>query len=158
MTIRSLKVEDRVYKLSPMPPWEGAELAAEVAEVLMTALAAEADGVMGAATDAVKGGVVDNGKILSMIGRLLPHLPARELTRLARKVMTPADNYTGVACADGPLEQGVFDEWFGKYAGDYFPVAIWAIKENVSGFFVNGGPAWNAVAAVLLPSKSQKTD
>lgn len=156
MAIKSLDVSGRVYQLAPMPPWEGSEFAAEVAELMAKALAGEAGGIMSARDEIKEGGTVNPTAILSMVTKLLPHIPAKDFTRLARRALSPGSNGTGCSCPDGSLDEGMFDAWFGKHPGDYFPVAIWAIKENAAGFFVKGGPAWSALAAVLLPSTSPK--
>ncbi len=160
MNVKTLKVEEHEYKLVPMSPWEGSEYAAKLAALITKALAGEAGGILAARDQVKEGGVADPNIILSMVTRLLPHIPAAEFTGLARQALipNPATNHTGVECPDGPLDQAIFDQWFGKHQGEYFPVAIWAIKENAAGFFVKGGPAWSAVAAALLPSQSPTTD
>lgn len=158
MQCKTLVIDGRTYQLIPMSPWEGSEFAAEVAELLAKTLAGEAGGILAARDEVQSGGTLDSSTILSMITRLLPHLPAKEFTRLARQALLAKPTGVGCSCPDGPIDEGIFDLWFSKYSGDYFPVAIWAIKEHAAGFFVNGGPAWNALAAHLLPSTSPKTD
>lgn len=150
-------LQPRVYKLVVMAPWDGAAFAAEVASLLTGALAGEAAEAkdLSDMKDNIAGGGMSEeliGRITSMVMRLLPHIKPKEFTRLARQCFTASE----LTAPNGAKldEEGLFDEWFNRHREDYFPVAIWAIKENCSGFFVGGGSAWSALAGQFLPSKS----
>lgn len=157
--IKSLEAGDRKYKLVVMAPWVGAHYATKVSGLLAKALAGEA----GEAKDLsdmkseIEGGGMSEelvSRIVGMVTRILPHLDPDTFTELAREAFKNSE----VTAPNGNnlSDEGLFDEWFGKHRGDYFPVAIWAIKENCSGFFVEGGEAWSALGEQFLPSESPK--
>ena len=155
--LRSFKIGDKTYKMAVMPPWSGASFAAEVSSLLAGALGGEA--VEAKTLSGLAGGNVSDefiAKAASMVMRLLPHIDSKEFTKLARRCFIESQ----VTAPDGSNlgEEGLFDDWFGRNRGDYFPVAIWAIKENCSGFFAGGGMAWSALAGLFMPSKFQKTE
>lgn len=156
--IKTLMIDGRKYQLVVMPPWQGAEFAAEVAGLLTGALASEAGEAKELSdmkSDISSGGMSDDmiKRVTSMVMRILPHIKPKEFTALARQAFRGSDLSVG---GDMLSEEGLFDQHFGKHRGDYFPVAIWAIKENCAGFFGGGGTAWSALAGQLIPSKSQK--
>lgn len=155
--IKSLKVDDREYKLVVMPPWSGAVYAAKVGGLLTKALAGEAGEAKDLSdmkSEIAGGGMSEEliGRIVSMVTRILPHIDPDKFSELAQEAFRNSE----VTAPNGSKlsDEGLFDEWFGNHRGDYFPVAIWAIKENCAGFFVGGGSAWSALAGQFLPSKS----
>lgn len=155
--IKSLQIGEREYKLVVMSPWRGATYAAKVGGLLTKALAGEAGEAKDLAdmkSQIAGGGVSDEliQKIISMITRIIPHIDPDKFSQLAQE----AFKHSEVTAPNGNqlADEGLFDEWFEKHRGDFFPVAIWAIKENCSGFFVGGGAGWSALASQFLPSKS----
>jgi hypothetical protein len=155
--IKTLSIDGRKYQLVVMAPWDGAEFAAEVAGLLTGALAGEASEAkdLSDIKGEIAGGGMSEGmikRIPDMVMRILPHIKPREFTRLARQSFRDSELSVG---GDKLSEEGLFDQHFGKHRGDYFPVAVWAIKENCAGFFVGGGQGWAALGAQFLPSKSQ---
>ena len=127
--IKSLKIGEREYKLVVMSPWRGATYAAKVGGLLTKALAGEAGEAKDLAdmkSQIAGGGVSDEliQKIISMITRIIPHIDPDKFSQLAQEAFKHSE------------------------------VAIWAIKENCSGFFVGGGAGWSALASQFLPSKS----
>ena len=154
--IKTLLIADREYKMVVMSPWTGAAYAARVVGLLTKALAGEASEAADLAEakgDIATGGLTDDKikKIMSMVMRVLPHLDADTFTELAREAFS---NSSVSVRGQEIYESGLFDEHFNKHRGDYFAVAIWAIKENCTGFFVGGGPAWSALGGLFNLSKS----
>lgn len=155
--IKSFKIGGNTYKLVVMAPWHGAAYAARVAGLVSKSLAGEAEEAKNLAE--LKEGISSGGisdklitRIVSMVARILPHIDPDQFSELAKT----AFNKSQVTAPNGSSlsEEGLFDEWFNDHRADFFPVAIWAIKENCAGFFVGGGAGWSALAAQLTPSKS----
>ena len=158
--LKSLDIEGKVYRLEVMAPWIGAAYATKVGGLLTKALAGEASEAKGISD--IKSDIADGGmdaklveRIMHMIMRILPHIDPDKFSELAREAFLNSK----VTAPNGSelSDEGLFDEWFTKNKGDYFPVAIWAIKENCSGFFVGGGAGWSALGGQFLASKSPKT-
>ena len=146
--MKTIIIENRTYRMTPMAPWEGSAFTAKVTGLISKGIA-DADGLF------------EGGDIEKMVGaaiKMLPNIPPDQFTALARQALLKSEHYMGVECPDGPLDKGIFDMWFSKHPGDYFPIAIWAIKENSAGFFVRSGAAWNSVVAALMPSASLSID
>ncbi len=166
--IVSFKVDNRHYELVKMPPNGGHRFATKVASLLGLSLAGEASSLMSLATEAgadVAKAVAAPGmdaKILGLIMRLVPHIDPDKLSDLFDEVYTSCK--VQVRVGDGPtlnlaLDKD-FDEHFGSDAGagDFYPVSIWAVKENCGAFFVRGGPGWRILARLFQGSESQTTD
>lgn len=171
--IVTFAIEDRVYQINKLPPNGGHLFTMKVAHLLGISLAGEAGAFMAMAQEA---GITEEGsevgkliaakglegKLLSMVVRLIPHLDPKKLAELMDEVFTSCKPMVSVA--NGPtvhisLNQS-FDEHFGddRYAGDMFPVAVWAIKENCGGFFVQSGPGFRTLVRHLTQQTSPQTD
>lgn len=155
MGLVSLNIEDREYRLLPMAPAIGAHFAARVGVLLGSVLSAQADG-LASLVGAFKGGQnADNQKqLLKMVLGFLPYIDPDKFSAICAEAL----NYECFAGGTKLSAAGHLDKWFADHKSDYFPVAIWAIKEHCKDFFVEGGPAWSALVGNAIPSKSPKTD
>lgn len=143
--IKTLEIEGRSYRMTVMSPWQGAAYAARVMRLVSSALAGEAEGFSGLQKSISEDGNLSSSQVIGLLTRVLPHVPAEDFTQLAREAFTSLVSPQG----DSLGQEGLFNAWFNKYPGDYFPVAIWAIKENSAGFFTKGGAAWSALAGTF---------
>ncbi len=170
--IVDFKIDNRTYQLTKMPPNGGHRFATKVAHLLGLSLAGEASSLFAmakevgieAGADAAKALAVKgmDGKILALVMRLIPHIDPNKLGDLMDEVF---DNCkVMVRVGDGPslslARDKDFDEHFGsdESAGDFYPVAFWAIKENAGSFFVQSGPGFRTLVRHLPVSASPTTD
>lgn len=157
MSLVSLNIEDREYRLLPMAPAIGAHFAARVGVLLGSVLSAQADD-LASLVGAFKGeqdieNAENQQKLIRMVLGFLPNIDPDKFSAICAEAL----NYECYAGGTKLSAAGHLDKWFADHKGDYFPVAIWAIREHCKDFFVKGGPAWSAMVGNVIPSKSQKT-
>ncbi len=144
---KKLNVEGREYRLLPMAPAYGAIFAARVAVLLTSILGAEADGLSQIISSFKSGSADDEGvqaQLFRLVMKLLPHLNPKEFAALCDEALK-TDCFAG---GNRLNDESHFNSWFDENRGDYFPVAIWAIRMHCQDFFVKGGPAFRALAGL----------
>lgn len=152
---KTLTIESRTYRLIPMQPLNGLPFALKVAASLGGSIASLDTG--GFSLDSLKGNSDAEGKgmekVLSAVLVATASIDPNQLHQLMREALS----YEVYADNTKLSDDMHFNQWFGDHPGDLLPVAIWAIKEHVGRFFVQGGPAWSALAGRFGLSASPKT-
>lgn len=150
-------INGRGYRLVKLPPLSAGRIATVVAQALAGALsdAATVSTLLGtlknrAAEKAPTEGVADSlaGKVLDVLGD-----DAAVLSALAgglQNVKVEALYRAAEECLVGQLfaeaklhDRAAVERHFGDHPQDLFPVMVWALRENCTGFFGKGAPASN---------------
>ena len=154
ITPKTLTIEDRHYRLIPMQPLNGLPFALKVAANLGTGIAGwDAGGFSLSELSAEQGGQ-SLEKALAAVIMAAAHIDPEKVHLLMREALNHE-----VYASDRKLSDELhFNCWFDEHSSDLLPVAIWAIKEHVGRFFVQGGPAWSALAAQFGLSSSRSSD
>lgn len=146
-----LSIEGRTYRLTPMQPLNGLPFALKVAANLGSGIASLDAG--GFSLNALS----EEQSLEKALSAVIVAASSIDPDK-AHQLMREALNYEVYADTTKLSDDLHFNSWFDEHPGDLLPVAIWAIKEHVGRFFVQGGPAWSALAGQFGLSRSRQTD
>lgn len=163
-----LKIKDRKYGMRKMPPIKGAAFGIRVSSALSRMLAGK--GAMNALTDLQKRfnalarpeedkNETQQTEITTSeamtFGQAIIQLLAEADPNTITDIFREAFSYE-VYCDTVKLSDDVqFDEHFGKYPGDLYPVAVWATYNHVKDFFTGIG---DGIKAFIPNSWSSQND
>lgn len=151
-------VNGQAYRLVKLPPLTAGRIATVVAQALAGALsdaatvstllgtlknrAAEKTAEPAAVADSLAGKVLDvlgdDAAVLSALAGGLQNVKVDALYRAGEECLV------GHLFADAKLhDRAAVERHFGDRPQDLFPVMVWALRENCTGFFGKGAPASN---------------
>lgn len=143
ITPKTLTIDDRHYRLIPMQPLNGLPFALKVAANLGSGIAGLDAGGFSLSELSTEPDTQGLEKALAGVILAAAHIDPDKVHQLMREAL----NHEVYASDRKLSDELYFNNWFDEHPGDLLPVAIWAIKEHVGRFFVQGGPAWSALAA-----------
>ena len=155
---KTLNIEGRTYRLTPMQPLNGLPFALKVAANLGSGIASLDAGGFSLSSLKVDAEEDANGQSMEKALSAVIVAAASIDPNKAHQLMREALNYEVYADTTKLSDDLHFNNWFDEHPGDLLPVAIWAIKEHVGRFFARGGPAWSALAGQFGLSRSRQTD
>lgn len=136
-----LKIGETVYGMRKMPPKQGAFFAPKVSKLLagivnnseLVVLLRSLQDLANNQGDNTEVPVENMGTLVHAISSVLEQVDTEQLNAIFDQALS-----YGVYCNDKDLSDSFdFDTVFGINPSHYFPVAIWATYNHVSGFFVN---------------------